>query len=81
MNPQTPFTRTDLEAAVRNELKELIQLSDADLAWIVEATVWQIGHALRNHPVVDLDYIGTFSRAQMPDGAVYRFQLGQEDAA
>lgn len=81
--PNRALTRADIVAAVRNEVGEILSIPEADLAWIVEATLVQLGHGLRQCGAADLGYAGTISGPyQGQDFYIYRpFEGGTDDAA
>jgi hypothetical protein len=52
------FVDHPLTEAVRNEVQRYLGVSDADIAWIVEATLWQLARLVQHEREVDLDYLG-----------------------
>lgn len=56
-----PLTQADLVAAVRDEIHELFAIADADLAWIVEVTLCQLGWGVRRRGSANLGYVGSIS--------------------
>jgi hypothetical protein len=52
------FLEHPLSVAVRKEVRGLVDLSDADIAWLVEATLWQLQRLAKRSGAVDLDYLG-----------------------
>lgn len=68
------FTRNDLAKAVRADVRDFVEISDADLAWIVEATLVQLGYGLRQCGAADLGYAGSIHRDQLGGENFYSFR-------
>ncbi len=52
------FVDNAITRAVRYEVARFMNVSDAEIAWIVEATLWHLRHLAEQHGHVDLDYLG-----------------------
>lgn len=54
----TAFDHHAITQRVRRELRDMTHLTPEEIAWIVEATLFQLPRLARDEGTVDLDYLG-----------------------